>query len=145
MKKTQAVVVIVIGLVAFFLQSFVQQGQGWDGHEKPKNLLFIQPDVSHDELMIDMRYISRALGVNCRYCHVVVKEGTDTEKPVYDAASDAKKEKLIARDMMLMTAAINTEYISKLSGDNKSKQITCVTCHMGQTKPLLNIDSLFRR
>jgi photosynthetic reaction center cytochrome c subunit len=141
--KKQVVITIAFTLLVA-LQSFAPQGQGYEGHEKPKNLQIIYPDISHDDLMMDMKSISRALGVECRYCHVVVKEATATEKPVFDAASDNIKQKVIAREMMRMTNEINTEYFSKITGDSKAKMVTCVTCHMGRTKPVLSVDSLFR-
>jgi hypothetical protein len=60
-----------------------------------------------------------------------------------DFASDDKPEKNIARNMMRMTEAINSNYIGKMiGGDHTLESITCVTCHMGKKTPIVSIDSL---
>jgi tetratricopeptide (TPR) repeat protein len=51
-----------------------------------------------------------------------------------DFAADDKEPKKTARVMLEMVAAINRDYISKVS-DNSPIQVQCVTCHHGLAKP----------
>ncbi|MBK9732461.1 MAG: c-type cytochrome [Chitinophagaceae bacterium] len=110
-----------------------------DEPPKPQNLKVLPKDISHDELIKTMRNFSTALGVKCIECHV----GTPTAdgKMDFDFASDTKPEKTTAREMMRMVTAINSKYIGKMK-DDKLERITCVTCHRGSTKPMVNVDSL---
>ncbi len=68
----------------------------------------------------------RSLGVGCLFCHVRDK---------FD--SDDKKEKLIARDMMEMANAINTDLVPMMTSlKGERVQINCGTCHQGHKKPM---------
>jgi hypothetical protein len=72
-----------------------------------------------DQLQPAMQFIAASLGVECTFCHVQGK---------YEA--DDKPAKKTARDMMAMTAAINTNsFRGRL-------QITCYSCHRGATHPV---------
>jgi hypothetical protein len=79
----------------------------------------------------------RSLGVSCYHCHAR-----------NDWAKDEKKQKRIARDMMRMVVAINTDYLSKIEGlgedhpagapggpggpgGDHRPQVNCSTCHRG--------------
>jgi hypothetical protein len=125
----------IAGILCVFvliIQSFAQP----PGDEpKPTNLKILRKNITHDELIATMKGYSKSLGV---HCHKKTGEGDQAKM---DFASDEKNEKLIARKMMKMTMAINKKYISKIN-DGHLERITCVTCHMGSTKPIVNIDSL---
>lgn len=82
-----------------------------------KNIQVLK-DISSDQLIPTMRFISSSLGVECSYCHVPEHFEKDDKKP-----------KLIARKMMRMMLAID-----KTSFDG-SRQITCYSCHRGSLKP----------
>ncbi len=72
------------------------------------------------------------LGVACNFCHA---EEKDSHK--LDYASDAKPEKLIARNMMRMTMKLNRNYFQlkhPLLGDSLLV-VNCSTCHHGQPHP----------
>jgi hypothetical protein len=71
-----------------------------------------------------MEGFSHALGTNCKKCH-------DTE----NFASDDKKEKNIARDMVKMTQDINEKYIKPMPGMDSGSHVGCFTCHHGQSNP----------
>lgn len=72
---------------------------------------------------------SKSLGVDCTHCHVV----DQWEK-------DDKPTKRVARDMALMTRAINNEYLKKIKNlRSESPAVNCTTCHRGQTKPALDL------
>lgn len=72
---------------------------------------------------------SRSLGVNCTHCHIV----DQWEK-------EDKTTKQVARDMVLMTRAINNDYLKKIKNlKSENPVVNCTTCHRGQTKPALNL------
>lgn len=77
----------------------------------------------------------RSLGASCYHCH-------DRN----DWAKSDKKQKRIARDMMRMVTAINTDYLSKIEGLGEDRSgpggpggpggprtptVNCSTCHRG--------------
>lgn len=64
--------------------------------------------------------VAPGLGVKCNFCH-----------DPNDYASDSKKEKMIARDMMLMVQGVNKNTMKKIGHDD----ISCWICHRGNTEP----------
>lgn len=75
----------------------------------------------------EMNFMVQALGVSCNTCHVR-----------NNFASEDNEKKLIARRMLEMTKAINTQFFP----DYKPKpdesvlgKVTCYTCHKGETTP----------
>lgn len=138
-KKLLFVLALCSGMV--LLQSFKVKQHG-DDDDKPTNLKVLPKDISEKDLHNTMKSISVSLGVRCNYCHVA-QQVPGQEHPKWDFASDDKKEKLTAREMMKMTMAINAEHLSKIKtmGD-PLEEIKCVTCHMGRTTPIISVDSL---
>src|SRR4051812_42950716 len=68
-----------------------------------KNLQVFPKDISRAELISNMRFFSQSLGVRCTFCHV----GVEGQPPsTFDFAADTKKEKLIARKMLVMVQRI---------------------------------------
>ena len=53
-----------------------------------------------------MKFFAQSLGVRCTFCHVGI-EGQPLS--TFDFASDAKKEKLTARKMLVMVHRINSQ------------------------------------
>jgi cytochrome c peroxidase len=96
-----------------------------------KNLQVFSKDLTQEQLMQNMKFFAQSLGVRCVHCHVG-EEG----KPLstYDFASDAKKDKLIARKMLTMVHRINSEDFGVK--DFKDVKVTCYTCHRGAHHPL---------
>jgi hypothetical protein len=78
----------------------------------------IMKDAPASAVMNAMRGFTMSLGVECGQCHA---QG--------DFSSDAKPEKVMARKMMTMTAAINQQ---AFEGKN---EIRCFTCHQGHAHP----------
>ena len=76
-------------------------------------------EVPVDQFIPTMQFIGASLGVDCDFCHV---------ERAFD--KDDKKEKQIARKMMLMMFAINKENF------DGHRDVTCNSCHRGATKPL---------
>lgn len=91
------------------------------------NLKVLPAAIPRESLMALMRSMAGALGVECGHCHV-------GQKGSMDFASDAKREKDVARAMMLMVRRIN-EHDLKVTDWRESK-VTCFTCHRGAVKPL---------
>lgn len=77
-------------------------------------------DAPVNDLYGVMQFMSGSLSVSCNYCHV-------SQQGPYD--SDAKKTKLIARDMIKMMRAINQ---NNFGG---RPIVTCNTCHRGSPSP----------
>jgi hypothetical protein len=77
-------------------------------------------DAPAGELYNTMQFISGSLSVSCNYCHV-------SQQGPFE--SDAKRTKLIARDMIKMMRAINQ------SNFDGRPVVTCNTCHRGSTRP----------
>lgn len=129
---------LCIGVSIFICQSFTQQKHEDD--DKPVNLKVLPKNLSDEEIHKIMRGYSKSLGVKCGFCH----QNTAGTPPHFDFASDAKPEKKIARKMITMVDNINKKYLSKID-DGKLEQIACVTCHMGNVKPIVSVDSLVRK
>ena len=145
MRKNRKLVFILAlcsGMV--MLQSFKYQ-QKHDDDDKPTNLKILPKDISEKQLHEIMKGFSMSLGVRCNYCHVAT-EVAGQNHPKWDFASDDKKEKQTAREMMKMTMAINSDHLAKIKtmGD-PLEEIKCVTCHMGRTTPIASVDSLPKR
>ena len=71
--------------------------------------------------MMDEQF-GRGLGINCTGCHMDNK----------DYASDARKDKLIALQMIKMQRDIDAKYIAKVKElDDPRPKTTCVMCHRG--------------
>jgi tetratricopeptide (TPR) repeat protein len=88
-----------------------------------------------------MRGFAGGLGVRCTHCHV---GGTDTDLTGMDFASDAKREKKIARVMMAMVNEINGTLIPKTGIENAAR-VKCATCHHGVKRPEALADRLMDR
>ena len=76
-------------------------------------------DISADQLIPSMQFISASLGVNCDFCHV--ERAMD---------KDDKKTKLAARKMIGMVLAIDKGHFEG------ELAVTCYTCHRGQPHPV---------
>lgn len=99
--------------------------------EKFTNLKVLPKDISRAELQSTMRGFAFALNVRCEHCHVEKAGGKKFEM---DFAADDKEAKKTARVMLEMVAAINHDYITRLS-KTPPIQVQCVTCHHGLAEP----------
>jgi Photosynthetic reaction centre cytochrome C subunit len=100
---------------------------------KPTNLQVLPKDISHQDLMKVMHGFAGSLGVKCTFCHVA-----GPQPHQMNFASDAKPEKRIARTMMRMTNSVNATYLTQVSVPDATpdrKNVTCGTCHRGQSIP----------
>ena len=88
-----------------------------------RNLQVLPRDIPQAQLMQAMQSMSRALGVQCGYCHVPG-----------DFRSDANGHKNIARGMMRLTQRLNQELLPEIPGLGEP-QVSCFTCHRGEAQP----------
>ncbi|HMA20159.1 MAG TPA: c-type cytochrome [Gemmatimonadaceae bacterium] len=80
-----------------------------------------------------MRNFTSALGVRCTFCHVG-SEGEDLAE--YDFASDQKRNKLVARQMLRMLAEVNARLDTIPGRTHPAVTATCMTCHHGVSRPV---------
>ena len=100
------------------------------------NLRVFPKDIKKADLVNAMKGFAMGLGVRCWFCHE--GEGNDLSK--YDFASDEKKHKTVAREMLRMTMMINQEFISKVAHHEEEIRVRCVTCHRGKEKPTIDME-----
>ena len=100
--------------------------------EPPKNLQVIPKDTPREEVIMRMRNIAQALGVQCGYCHKFTAPGD----PTNDFASDDKQPKVVARVMMRMTGEINQKLTAEIKKPAAElTRVGCATCHRGAAIP----------
>ncbi len=123
-------------LVVTGIMTFVIIGIAASKHPRPpyKNLKVLPKNISEQTLDSVMNEFSKALKVDCDFCHVKPADTTAE----WDMASDAKPEKEIARKMITMSNKINKDFFNattKYGDSNAVLEIHCVTCHHGQPHP----------
>lgn len=84
------------------------------------------------EVTAAMRSFALGLGVRCQFCHVG-EEGMPLER--FDFASDERRTKLVARQMMRMVQEINRR-LDTIPGRTAGLEVSCATCHRGVNKPV---------
>lgn len=119
MKRIGAALALVY--VSVLVASVHAQNQPLEGRkaeEAYKNIQVLKGTPA-SELILAMHFIRTALGVDCEFCH---------ETP--DRASDSKKTKETARQMMSMMLSVNKTMFQG------RQVVTCYTCHRGSTRPM---------
>jgi hypothetical protein len=100
--------------------------------DKFVNLQVMPKDAPPGVVIAAMKNFTRGLGVRCDFCHVG-EDGMALD--TFDFVSDAKPQKNSARMMMRMAAEIN-QHITKMNPQPvEGQEVSCFTCHRGQTKP----------
>src|SRR5512140_2509209 len=94
------------------------------------NVQVLSSTLTHDELIGVMRGFTKALGVHCDHCHMLIPGGGERD---FDFPSDAKPEKNVARTMLRMVQTINNEYVGKVNAHGQ--RVMCGTCHRGHSVP----------
>ena len=127
--------VILAGLAVLLLPSW-SRAQA-PGHWPPDSLINTQVFPHNTPVMQvvgRMRDIAFGLGVRCQYCHVG-QEGQDLAQ--FDFASDQKRTKLVARQMLRMVEEINRrlDTIPRDAG-RTALLVGCATCHHGASRPV---------
>lgn len=80
-----------------------------------------------------MRNIAGALGVSCTFCHVG-SDSTPLER--IDFATDEKRNKLVARQMMRLVQEVNGRLDTIPARPTPTVTVTCATCHRGLNRPV---------
>ena len=97
-----------------------------------KNLQVLPKDSPARVVVGTMKGFANNLGVRCQFCHVG-EEGKPLDQ--FDFASDTKRTKLVARQMMLMLQEINRRLDTIPRESTAALQATCATCHHGVSRP----------
>jgi len=101
--------------------------------DKFTNLKVLPKDIQKQDLVRIMRGFSMSLNVRCQHCHKG-EDSADLKK--MDFAADDKENKMVARAMMGMTKQINTTLQTELGPKRPHPlEVTCYTCHHGNSKP----------
>lgn len=135
--KSKNKIFVIVGFSIFIIGG-ISATRPPDDEIKFKNLKVLSKDITDDELERVMTTFERQLGVTCLYCHVPTKE--NVRPPRVDFASDEKKEKIAAREMLKMTMKINKKYFNFIVDNKMSKRpvVWCKSCHMGYPVPHIN-------
>ena len=80
-----------------------------------------------------MRSYAGGLGVECTFCHVG-PEGAPLAE--IDFASDQKRTKLVARQMMRMVQEVNRRLDTIPGRQTPAVSVACSTCHRGVSRPV---------
>ena len=122
-------------LVIIGISAFVGLGAAFSKMPRGnhKNLQILPQDISDQKLDSIMQSYNVALGVDCKFCHLPLKNYPDS----MDYASDSLHMKEEARKMMRMTILINKTYFyfDKAERPEYLKVVHCNTCHRGEAFP----------
>lgn len=127
---------LFLSIVPFVLAASLPGPAAAQGKFPPDSLINVKVFAKSTpvrEVIATMRGWTGALGVRCTHCHVG-EEG----KPLntYDFASDEKRPKEVARVMLRMANAINSDHLSTLpAGGPPALRVSCETCHRGVARP----------
>ncbi|MBS1598285.1 MAG: c-type cytochrome [Bacteroidetes bacterium] len=126
--------ITILALLIFTAAGNIATKPPGDEKESYKNLKVLAKDISEDDMERIMYRINKDLGVTCLHCHI---PGKDTTELRVDFASDEKKEKRVARDMLKMTMKLNKKYFNTIIDKKITVQPTiwCRTCHRGFPRP----------
>jgi len=127
--KDNKKILVISGLVVFVIIGIAASRPP---EEKFKNLKVLPKDISEQTIDKVMDEFSKALGVECNFCHLQI------DSTNWDMASDQKPEKSVARKMIKMSNKINKDFFkakTKYGEENAVLEIHCVTCHHGQPHP----------
>jgi hypothetical protein len=123
----------LVGLGFIALSSAGAQAAGKFPADSLTNTRVIPHGTPVIQVIGTMRNFAGDLGVRCQFCHVG-QEGQPLEQ--FDFVSDTKRNKLVARQMMLMVLDINKRLDSLPGRPVAGLQVTCATCHRGVSRPV---------
>lgn len=115
-----------------------------------RNLQVLPADTSQDAILQVMQGFTKALGVDCAYCHVQAptvagRGGRGRGGAAFDYTSDEKPQKKIARAMMTMVRDLDASVAKAVARPAESTaRVSCITCHRGVASPMQLADVLDR-
>jgi len=115
------------------LATLSAQGRGKFPPDSLENVKVFPKDTPVRDVIDAMRGYTGALGVRCSYCHKG-EEGRPLSE--YDLASDDKRPKLVARQMMRMVQEINRRLDTIPERPADKVEVSCRTCHRGVSRPV---------
>jgi hypothetical protein len=163
MKTLVAAVLAIVVSVPAVTRAQDARGRGpAPAPPAPRNLQVLPKDTPAQDVVVQMQQFTRALGVQCTYCHVEqtvpllsVEEqlaaqaaaaaappaagrgrGRGRGGPQMDYAADDRRQKRTARLMLSMTNDINARLAVSLKKPAADiTRVQCVTCHRGVAIP----------
>jgi hypothetical protein len=129
MKNFSLLAVLLLGAPAALL------AQGRFPPDSLVNVKVIPRNTPVQQVLGMMRGFAGALGVRCVYCHVG-EEGQPLDR--IDFASDQKRAKVVARQMILLVQEINrrVDSLPIRPVGVSALPVTCTTCHRGVSRPV---------
>ena len=106
--------------------------------QAPKNLKVLPKTWTGQQVRALMQTFAESLGVQCTHCHAVdptAPAPAEGRPPTLDYSLDQKKEKEIARQMIQLTMALNSEGLKGVGDPAVPEKVSCLTCHNGQKTP----------
>ena len=97
------------------------------------NLQLLPQDITQENLIGVMKSVTQALGVRCNHCHI--NNGDINNLADFEFALDDNEHKGIARQMIRMVRAINSDLLPPPMSAEAGQRVTCNTCHRGETRP----------
>jgi tetratricopeptide (TPR) repeat protein len=101
-------------------------------NEPLRNIKVLPSDWGRREVVAYMRNVALGLGVRCEFCH----QDDQANGQRGDFSNDDKATKRIAREMIRMVQAINTQTLPNLpERQTPPVEVACQTCHRGVAVP----------
>jgi hypothetical protein len=116
------IVILLIGAL-FLVAAEKDAGTGYE----LENVHVMDKSIRLADARRYMMTFNTALGVQCRDCH-----------DLRDFSSDDNELKLVSREMMRMTKAINETWFPEA----ETEVVTCFTCHQGERIPAFDEDAI---
>ena len=135
-----ACVAMTIGLAAQDPPATPPAARGGFQQQPPKNLKVLPKTWTGQQVRAVMQTFTESLGVQCTHCHVpdpTAPPPAEGRPPTLDYSLDQKKEKEIARQMIQMTMALNSEGLKGVGDPAVPEKVSCLTCHNGQKTPAM--------
>jgi len=119
-------------IVAISISTFAAIGMKLP-YQHSENLKILPKDISDAKLDSIMQSYTKALGVQCSFCHVQTNSTNDS----LSFMSDDQPMKDNARGMMKMVIDINKTYFyfDKNTKPEYLNVVHCKTCHQGEPIP----------
>jgi len=124
---------VAVSFAALCVCASAAQAQGKFPPDSLVNTKVIPHSTPPIQVIGMMRNFAIDLGVRCQFCHVG-EEGRPLDQ--FNIATDEKRTKLVARQMMLMVQEVNRRVDSVPGHQPEDPQVTCATCHRGVSKPM---------
>lgn len=117
---------IILLVVSGIAATTIEKGQ-------MRNLKILPKDISDAKLDSIMKTYTKALGVNCAFCH----SPHATIKDSLNYALDGNPMKEEGRKMIRLTIDINKNYFyyERTVHPAYLTTVTCITCHRGEPYP----------